>query len=100
MINIKSQHKQCKNTNAPIAVVAINMSLTTYLNLSNVIKPTEELDSSPLCPHLFPRHKGSHRQIIAYKRTSNMREVLTKSTYNYPLGYNIENTNNSTDEKL
>jgi len=88
------------NTNAPIVVVAINTSLTRYLNLSNVIKPTEEQDSSPLCPLLFPRQKGSHRPIIAYKRTSTMREVLTKSTYNYPLGCSIENTNNSTDEKL
>ncbi len=78
----------------------LNLSRTRYLNLSNVIKPTEELDSSPLCQLLFPRHKGSHKPIIAYKRTSNMREVLTKSTYNYPLGCNIENTNNCTDEKL
>ena len=46
------------NTNAPIVVVAINTSLTRYLNLSNVIKPTEEQDSSPLCPLLFPRQKG------------------------------------------
>ena len=97
---LKYNIKNTKNTNTPVVFVATNTSLTRYLNLSNIIKPTEELDSSPLCPLLFPRHKGSHRPIIAYKRTSNMREVLTKSTYNYPLGYNIENTNNSTDEKL
>ena len=83
---LKLNISNTKNTNAPVVFVTTNTSLTRYLNLSNVIKPTEELDSSPLCQLLFPRHKGSHKPIIAYKRTSNMREVLTKSTYNYPLG--------------
>jgi len=96
----KQNTTNTNSTSTPVVFVATNTPLTAHLNLSNIIRPTEELDCSPLCPYLFTRHKGSHKPIIAYKRTSNMREMLTKSAYNYPLSCSSQNTNNSTEEKL
>ena len=91
--NIK-QH----DINTPMIFVTTNTPLTRHLQFSKILQPTEELQSSPLCQLLFTRHKGSYRPITAHKRTKNLKECLTKSTYTHEL--HTLTTNNSTDEKL
>ena len=92
-----NNNKQQTN-NKPMIFVTTNTPLTKHLDFNKMLQPTEQLQSNPLCQLLFTKHKGSYRPITAHKRTKNLREYLTKSTYTHEL--QTLTTNNSTDEKL
>jgi len=94
----KMNNNKQQTNNKPMIFVTTNTPLTKHLDFNKMLQPTEQLQSNPLCQLLFTKHKGSYRPITAHKRTKNLREYLTKSTYTHEL--QTLTTNNSTDEKL
>ena len=55
------------------------------LNINNLLQVTEELESDPIHPLIFPTYKGRNKPIVTYKRAENMRDRLTRSAYLHPL---------------
>jgi hypothetical protein len=84
MLN-KNNNNKVTCENIPVTFSITNTPLLRQLNISNLLQLTEELESDPIRPLIFPTYKGRNKPIVTYKRAKNMRDLLTRSAYLHPL---------------
>ena len=87
ILNLISKRYKTKeyNNDKPLVFVTTNTPLTRHLQFHKILEPTPELQSNSLCQLLFTKHKGSYQPITAHRRTKNLKDQLTQSTYNHEL---------------
>ena len=84
MLNSNNNNKTT-GENMPVTFSITNTPLLRQFNFSKLLQLTEELESDPIHPLIFPTYKGRNKPIVTYKRAENMRDLLTRSAYLHPL---------------
>ena len=84
MLNSNNNNKTT-GENMPVTFSITNTPLLRQFNFSKLLQLTEELESDPIHPLIFPTYKGRNKPIVTYKRAENMRDHLTRSAYLHPL---------------
>ena len=82
---LNSNNKKTTGENMPVIFSITNTPLLRQFNINNLLQLTEELESDPIHPLIFPTYKGCNKPIVTYKRAENMRDRLTRSAYLHPL---------------
>ena len=82
---LNSNNKKTTGENMPVTFSITNTPLLRQFNINNLLQLTEELESDPIHPLIFPTYKGRNKPIVTYKRAENMRDQLTRSAYLHPL---------------
>ena len=75
---LNSNNKKTTGENMPVTFSITNTPLLRQFNINNLLQLTEELESDPIHPLIFPTCKGRNKPIVTYKRAENMRDLLTR----------------------